>query len=362
MNDNNTAIDNGKLQEFDVTITETLQKTVTVEAVDQLDAELMVNDAWDNSEHILDADHFVGVEFEAKPTGRDLTREAEHHGKGGNHEMNENGTPQGDNSPLAENEYVKQLFGILQDNGRDTSGLSALIGHVTEMEGFVKRAEDKIADMKSQLAEMKEVQNHPVKTYLQNAIKTLETKVAEMKERIGELKNSIVEGCKSAVQAFKDKGIAALNNLASFFKIKNGLEDWNKGIDGIIRTDDKAVAKIEAFSAEYHSAGRAIKNMARVAIGKEPIDAKKEAGKLSKTLAAPYKAQKAVLVKLKGSIENAIKRLEQLGDTAAEKKAERALVKKPSMLEKLAANKERVEQAKRETPIPERAKAQGLEV
>jgi len=277
--------------------------------------------------------------------------------------MNEHSTPQGDNLPLAENEYVKQLFNILQENGKESSGLAALICHVDEMEGFVKRAEDKIADMKSQLAEMKEMQNHPVKTALQNAIKALEIKVAEMKERIGELKNNIVEGCKSAVKAFKDKGISALNNLASFFSVKKNLQDLTRNIDTVIQVDEKAIAKIEAFSAEYHSAGRAISNMARVAIGKEPIDAKKEAGKLSKALAAPYKAEKSVLIKLKGSINNAITKLEQLENTAAaEKKAERALVKKPSMLEKLAANKERVAQAKREVPIPERTKAKGLEV
>ena len=55
-------------------------------------------------------------------------------------------------STLSQNEYVQELYSILQDNGRDTSGLSALIGHVSEMENFVKRAEDKIADMKSQLS------------------------------------------------------------------------------------------------------------------------------------------------------------------------------------------------------------------
>ena len=114
--------------------------------------------------------------------------------------MNETGTP------LSENQYVKELFSILQDNGRDTSGLSALIGHVGEMENFIKRAEDKIADMKSQLSDMKEVQNHPVKAALQTAIKTLETKVAEVRERLSDLKNNIVEGCKNAVAAFKERG------------------------------------------------------------------------------------------------------------------------------------------------------------
>jgi len=126
-------------------------------------------------------------------------------------------------APLEQNEYVQELYSILRDNGRETSGLSALLGHVSEMESFVKRAEDKIADMKSQLAEMKEIQSHPVKTALQSAIKNLELKVAEIKVQLTELKNNIIEGCKNAVNAFKEKGISALDKLASFFKIKTGL-------------------------------------------------------------------------------------------------------------------------------------------
>jgi cob(I)alamin adenosyltransferase len=276
--------------------------------------------------------------------------------KGGYHDMSENATP------LAENQYVKELFSILQDNGRDSSGLSALLGHVNEMENFVKRAEDRIAEMKSQLADMKEVQNHPVKAYLQNAIKTLEHKVADVKERLGDLKANIIEGCKNAVTAFKEKGINALDKLASFFHIKQDLQDWKKGIDGAIKADDRAVAKIEAFASEYHSAGRAIKNMARVAVGKELIDAKKEAGKLAKTAAAPYKAQKSALTGLRKSIDKAITRLERLENSAAEKKSERKIEKKPSMLAKLDANKERVEREKRELPTPERTKSQELAV
>ena len=274
--------------------------------------------------------------------------------------MSENGTP------LSENQYVKELFSILQDNGRDSSGLAALLGHVSEMESFVKRAEDTISTMKSQLAEMKEVQNHPVKTALQNTIKTLELKVAEVKERLSELKNSIVEGCKNAVAAFKDKGVAALDRLASFFRIKNGLQDWKKNIDGVIKHDDKAVAKIEAFAGEYHSAGRAIKNMARVVVGKQPISAKKEAGKLAKALSAPYKAQKAALTGLGKTIDKMIDSLDGLESRAAARRehrqAERTAAKKPSLLGQLEENLALVEQMKRDVPMQERAKTKGAEL
>ena len=54
-------------QKFKVTITETLQTTVEVEAEDRYQAEQMVTDGWHNSEYILDADNFTGVTFKAIP-------------------------------------------------------------------------------------------------------------------------------------------------------------------------------------------------------------------------------------------------------------------------------------------------------
>ncbi|GHV14323.1 hypothetical protein FACS1894219_10270 [Clostridia bacterium] len=282
---------------------------------------------------------------------------------GGSTIMDENSTLQGNpnsSPPLVQNEYVQELFSILQENNKDTKGLAALIGHVSEMESFVKRAEDKIADMKSQLSEMKEVQNHPVKTALQNAIKSLETKVAEVKERIAELKTNIIEGCKSAVESFKEKGAAALNNLAEFFHIKGGLKAIDKGAEQTVKQCDKAIAAISEFGQNYHAAGRAVKNMGLIIIGKEPVDAKKENGIIVKVAAAPYKAEKAIQNGIKKAVTKAIAALEGMEERQAERQTERA--DKPDMLAKINKNKERVEREKLEMPTPERTKTAGLDV
>lgn len=264
---------------------------------------------------------------------------------------------------LAENEYVKELFGILHDNGRDTSGLAAILGHVQGMEDFVKQAEDRIADMKSQLDTMKEIQNHPVKTALRNAIKALENTLAQVKTQLSDLKADVIESCKNAVTAFKENGITALDKLASFFHIKEGLQAMKNNIVASVNRCDKAVVKIEAFASEYHSAGLAIKNMARVAIGKPLIDAKKEAGKLAKAVAAPYKAHKSVLIGLRKSIDKTISALGRLEQHEKSRQTVRSGKNKPTLMEKLDANKEKVRQRELGKPIPERApKAQALEV
>ena len=51
------------MKEYDVKITETLEKTVTVQAESREAAEEQVKDAYYNSEHILDAENFTGVQF-----------------------------------------------------------------------------------------------------------------------------------------------------------------------------------------------------------------------------------------------------------------------------------------------------------
>ncbi|MCI6117406.1 MAG: DUF3846 domain-containing protein [Clostridium sp.] len=64
------------MKEFDVTITETLRLTVSVEASSKEEAEQMVNDQWRAGDHVLDADNFVDVKFESND-GKEISAERE---------------------------------------------------------------------------------------------------------------------------------------------------------------------------------------------------------------------------------------------------------------------------------------------
>jgi 5-carboxymethyl-2-hydroxymuconate isomerase len=68
------------MKAFDVTITETLQAVVTVEAESAEEAMRMVNDQWRAGDHILDAENFVNVDFEAD-AGRELEATQEQNSK-----------------------------------------------------------------------------------------------------------------------------------------------------------------------------------------------------------------------------------------------------------------------------------------
>ena len=59
------------MNEYDITIRETLEMTVTVEAESREEARQIVADRWKNSEYILDADSFKDVEFYPRGRSRD---------------------------------------------------------------------------------------------------------------------------------------------------------------------------------------------------------------------------------------------------------------------------------------------------
>ena len=64
------------MKEFDVNITETLEKSVTVQADSRAEAEEKVKQAYYDSEVVLDADNFTGVQF-ATQEEREIQQEAQ---------------------------------------------------------------------------------------------------------------------------------------------------------------------------------------------------------------------------------------------------------------------------------------------
>ena len=65
------------MKEYDIKITETLEKTVTVEAASREEAEEQVRQAYYDSEYILDSENFTGVEFGTEAE-RELVQEQKH--------------------------------------------------------------------------------------------------------------------------------------------------------------------------------------------------------------------------------------------------------------------------------------------
>lgn len=54
------------MKTYDVTITETLQMTVPIQADSRAEAEELAEAGWDESRYVLGAEHFVGADFKAE--------------------------------------------------------------------------------------------------------------------------------------------------------------------------------------------------------------------------------------------------------------------------------------------------------
>jgi len=210
--------------------------------------------------------------------------------------------------PIADNEHVKELLAILRENNApSTKDFLAVLAQVGAMEKQLDAAVNELAAMRRELAEAQK-QNHPVKTAMQKAVIAMQGQVLDLRDRLAMLKQNVIDGCKAAVAAFKEKGIAALDNAARFFKIRPILENMRDNLDKDIRFDDKAIAKIEAISTEYHNAGLHIKNMGRAMLGKEAAQEAKAPGKLAAAVSAPFRAERSHFAAMKKSVEATIVR------------------------------------------------------
>ena len=161
--------------------------------------------------------------------------------------------------PILENEHVKELLAVLLENNfPSTKDFLAVLNQVSAMEKQLDAAVKELAAMRQELRTAQE-QNHPVKTALQKAVIVMQGQVLDLRDKLAELKQNVIDGCKNAVAACKETGISALDNVARFFKVRPILESMRDMLTKDIQVDDKAIAKIEAISTEYHQAGRHLK-------------------------------------------------------------------------------------------------------
>ena len=241
--------------------------------------------------------------------------------------------------PLMEHPQVKELLAVMEQHHTDAmKDLLDVMGYVGEVEKQLDGAVKELAAMRKQLADMKQ---GPMKKAMQNAVITMQDKVLTLRERLEALKDSVVEGCKNLLTAFKEKGVQALSNAARFFKLRPALESMRDGLNESIKANDRTIAKIEAVSAEYHEAGRHIKNAGRALVGKEAVAEAKAPGRLAKAVSAPFRAERASLLSARKSVENALERLAHL-----EKSAQR----RPSIRKTMQHYQDKIDQAQKSAP------------
>lgn len=249
-----------------------------------------------------------------------------------------------DSQPIAENEQVKELLALLKDN--NTPGyeqFASLIGHVTEME---QRLLETAEELKAMRQFIQEVQDHSLKSRLQQSYQKLEENVDALRQRISELKEQIVEGCKGILKDFKERGAVALNGITQLLHIRPALEAVQNTSEKGIQACNRAVSRIDAFSTEYHEAGRHLKNMGRAIQGKPAEAEAKENGKLASIFKGGFKVQRTLIASISRGAKRSLNTLARL---------EQAAERRPSVLKAMREQAAKTELAKKQ-PAPSRDK------
>jgi len=199
---------------------------------------------------------------------------------------------------------------------------------------------------------MQEEQKHPIKTMLHKAADSLMSKLRSAYKQVLAIKDKFIGGCKQAVEDIKDKGIVAANGIVGVLNIKGDLEASKVRINEVIAYNEKKIANIETAAAQYHMAGRAIKNIGRVLVGKEAVPDIKPNGKLAKLLQAPFRSEIKSLNRSLTRTDKALAQIDKL-EKAAEQRIERD---KPSVLDEMTRHKTATRKQP-ELAVPKRVRA-----
>lgn len=109
-----------------------------------------------------------------------------------------------------------------------------------------------------------------------------------------------------------------------------------------MQASNRAVARIDAFSTEYHEMGRHLKNMGRTLQGKPAEADAKENGKVARVFKGAFKVEGALISSINRNAEWALNTLARLEQTAE---------RHPSVLEAMREQAAKTEPAKK-PPAP----------
>ena len=250
-------------------------------------------------------------------------------------------------APIMSDENVKELLNIMQNNNVPTMrDLLTVLNQVGAIEKQLEAAVNELAAMRRDLAEAQK-QNHPVKNSLQKTVINMQGQVLDFRDKLASLRENIINGCKNAVAAFKEKGLSALRNITEFFNIRPGLESIRDGLESDIKRNDASLAKITAISTEYHETGRHLKNIGRAMTGKEVIQEAAPPGKLAAAVAVPYRAMRSSHVMALRSVNKAISAIGRLEKTE----------RKPPIMESIKNLDRQIKETEKKAPIVVRVRA-----
>lgn len=231
--------------------------------------------------------------------------------------------------PLSEQQELKELFTVLGGNGMDKEKqeIESLVHYIESMEMGFSQVLDELKEVRGQL---EQIQDKGVKATVQRVVDKAETKVLEVKSQIVTVKNNLVKSAVNAVDAFKKKGIAALQKAVNAMGIYSALSHVKLGLQNVVKSVNEDISKIGTISSELHSIGEHSKNIGRTLFGRQVKEV---------TSQNPDKGVLAKIQKLFAATGSLLSNMEKMTDNTMKKvaKLEQCEEKKPSVKESLKA-------------------------
>ena len=218
---------------------------------------------------------------------------------------------------LTNEEVIRELLELLKKNAmkEQVNDVFEICSYVDGLEKKIDFMTEELTNMQNQIKEMQEdtlVNN--AKKALSEAQERLNARCEQIKLQVLEVKTQVKSIAKSIVDEAKEKGRSALYRVSEFLGIKKRLLDIRENVRGAIKTTDKDIAKTALLAKGFREAGQTVANAFRTFADKPEVDYSQKEQKhiITKSVLAPMKAVKKMLVTMELHLDVSIDKLDNL--------------------------------------------------
>lgn len=170
--------------------------------------------------------------------------------------------------PLKEQENLKELFRMLEQNGMDQEKKQ-----VVQMADYIDTMEEKMGEVLSELKTMREqlsgIENKGVRAKAEKIVEAVSDKLDEAKEALGNLKRAFLGKVDQALQTGKTKGREALAGMLQTIHLPRMTFRVQHLLKQAVRTADQGIEKLGNMADEIHAAKQHLENAGRALTGKK---------------------------------------------------------------------------------------------
>ena len=218
---------------------------------------------------------------------------------------------------LTNEEVIRELLDLLKKNAmkEQANDVFEICSYVDGLEKKIDSMTEELTNMQNQFKEMQEdtLVNNAKKVLLE-AQERLNIRCEQIKSQVYEVKDQVRSTAKSIVEEAKVKGRTALYRVSEFLGIKKRLLDIRENVRKAIKTTDKNIAKTALLTKGLREAGQTAANAFRTFADKPEVDYSRKEQKhpIIKTVLAPMKAVKKMLVSMELHLDASIDKLDNL--------------------------------------------------